>query len=166
MPRKKKETVRENDNPVIVAYIKLKTGENIVAMIEESKKIAGEYVLYNPYRITPLRQLGAPADKTIYDLEEWLPEMLTKEPMCVIHGEDIITFVEANPEFTTNYQRLVLRKFGVRHILSQLQMPSEPRNDSFEDRVNESMNMAEEESEEDVKEKIEDKLVEWRKKFN
>jgi hypothetical protein len=164
----KKVTKKQEKPKLSILYIELKNRINLVSLVEDVEDFV---ILYNPYRINKDRIQDEHGNGIAFNLEEYLPPEIVMQPACKIPKSEILFTCVANPQFVKVYSTGVLRKEGVKSLISSIRDGSLKLEDvSPGATVQKNMMLAEMEAEEDgdieTRSKMEEALLKWRAKFN
>jgi hypothetical protein len=103
-------------NTAEVMLVKLRTGENLIAMVEFKDDEEGSVVLYNPMRLLSTKFPVAGTTKTSILMSEWLPREVVSEQMATVFEDEIVTVVPVNYEFRNMYEAMIMRKVSLDEI--------------------------------------------------
>lgn len=152
-----------------IKYLKLKTGDDLVAMVEFGNgEQDGLIILYNPFKLFHgdfLGGLGGSGNSfKKVAMEEWLPYQIVQEQVCTIYAEDVLTITPVNKEFSVSYSKAIVKKVQLQELLRTGSLvqgnQSVPREEDM------SEEELDEESQKEFEELLDKKLLKLRRGYN
>lgn len=138
-----------------IKFLKLKNGDNIVALVEISNhEDDGLVTIYNPMKLLSTKFPNRDNTKTSILMAEWLPSEIVAEQMATVYDDDIIAMVDVNEEFRLMYQTCVMRRISLDEIISR------------EEDENVLISLYEDDLEEESEEEVAEKLKKFKQGLN